>query len=250
MSVGAGYYKIPKSKYKEPKFFDINIKNCTITYKVVIKPFFNGNWTQARKMTFKNKMKKAIESTFNKNNYLIIPKRQKSNCCPCKKGFKPIVKISFTSKGLLSSNWKIYVKANPNKKNMPSYVSLMDNWGHFDEDDVTPYHHADGVIIKRDANGKIISVTKYYQISVVHEFGDFLGLRHPGDKSLHGNDNSDEAYRYRGKEKRFGGVFTLDNDVDGRKDLMGVGSELRPFYFDKWKNKLNSKYGDCNYEIK
>ena len=40
------------------------------------------------------------------------------------------------------------------------------------------------------------------------------------------------------------------NVVNGATDLMGLGMGLRPFYFNKWKEALNSKHNKCNYSIR
>ena len=50
------------------------------------------------------------------------------------------------------------------------------------------------------------------------------------------------------------GTDFLAREVDGSTDLMGAGMGLRAFYFDKWKNHLNSKYNNwfcgCDYQVK
>ena len=47
--------------------------------------------------------------------------------------------------------------------------------------------------------------------------------------------NSPKEYLYEGKD-------IAGNEVNGRTDLMGEGKNLRPFYFNKWKDNLNAKH--------
>ena len=54
--------------------------------------------------------------------------------------------------------------------------------------------------------------------TAAHEFGHFLGLDHPGGR---GND--------------------LANYLADRTALMGMGSEFRPFYFEKWKEYIDQE---------
>ncbi|MFN4943990.1 MAG: hypothetical protein ACK40T_04610, partial [Akkermansiaceae bacterium] len=76
------------------------------------------------------------------------------------------------------------------------------------------------------------------QVPAVHEFGHALGLQHPGNNI----DGVLDEYGYVGKDEN-------GNDVDGSVDLMGSGSGLRPFYFNKWKEKINKEY-PCDYQLK
>ena len=35
----------------------------------------------------------------------------------------------------------------------------------------------------------------------------------------------------------------------GADDLMGIGTHMRPFYFDKWKNEIKREFPDCDWKI-
>ncbi|WZV04042.1 hypothetical protein AAEX28_15475 [Lentisphaerota bacterium WC36G] len=225
MTLGPGttWKDTPKPRIR----FDIDKQNCVITYKVLVQLLFKGKWTEARKIAFRNKLKIAIESTFNSTNFKIKPKNKKDkdgNCCPCPNGFSPKVKISFVPDGQWSTDedWEADVHANPTKKPMQS--SNLGKWADLDEDDLRP-------------QPKPSSAPGVTQLPAVHEFGHFIGLDHPG-VGVAGDE-----YKHKGKDRN-------GNDVDGGHDLMGGGNQVRPFYFDKWKNKLNSKNSGCSYETK
>ncbi|MFB3892958.1 MAG: hypothetical protein ACE15C_13145, partial [Phycisphaerae bacterium] len=108
----------------------------------------------------------------------------------------------------------------------PPKITLVQGLGGINEGGATYYEKEPGV----------------FQQPVVHEFGHVIGIGHPGAGIL-----GADAYKHKGKD--FWG-----RDVDGMVDLMGVGMGLRPFYFDKWKDHLNSKYSNwfcgCDYETK
>ena len=81
--------------------------------------------------------------------------------------------------------------------------------GEWDEDDVNPATRVDA------ATG-----TRYTQIPAVHEFGHLLGLPHPGVAGTPTEYTADAAA------------------------LMGIGSAMRPPYYQKWVSYLDTRYPD------
>jgi hypothetical protein len=106
------------------------------------------------------------------------------------------------------ADWKVYAKANSTNDWIRSYANGW--YGMLDEIDVTW------------RNGQVAA----------HEFGHSIGLNHPGSWVW------GDEYRHTGRD--FWG-----RDVDGGRDLMGEGTDLRPFYFDHWVNEINANEESC-----
>jgi len=126
------------------------------------------------------------------------------------------------------------MKANPN--NGPSISSNAGSWGYLDEGDVIPVQKTGGAV------GNL-------QIPAAHEFGHFLGLNHPG-AGLEGGWFSDSQLSPGATQYTHIGEDAAGNDVNGTTDLMGAGNDLRPFYYQKWADRLEKDYHDCEYEPK
>lgn len=200
---------------------------CTITAIVSVKINWIGTWTPQRKDHFQEEMRNQIENTFNAGTYSIKPNNTEykdwlgqKKTCPCPNGFDPRVGIVFLDSG----EWKVNVTANPTV----TYRFLQSSTNVLDEADIT------------SLDKKGTTTPNVVQIPVVHEFGHFMDLEHPGE----GVKGVDEFLN--NTTDRHG------RKVDGMVDLMGVGMGLRKFYYEKWETELNSHYTHwfcgCDYE--
>jgi RHS repeat-associated protein len=189
-------------------------------------------WTVERETSFRNGLRNSIESIFNSNSYQIKPKAatcciplvgsagtgapgvvygMRTVSCPCPNGFSPRVNVSFVEGW---ADWTVYATANSEGVFIRSSVSRFRWYGYLDEADVEGVGH-----------------------TAAHEFGHSIWLDHPG--SWLGDEYYHSGEDYWGRE------------VDGYIDLMGAGTGLRPFYFDKWVTEINSREeGCCRYAIR
>jgi hypothetical protein len=251
----------PSSEIKRAlhcKRFDTNEADCTATMGYLVQLIFQDHekdtWDStsttkglARKATFRSKFKQSIEDTFNGGAFLIKPdvasfqsgrvvKEEKP--CPCaEQGFEPKVHIDLVKDGEWSTkeDWEVDVEANPSAQVLESSSST--SYGTVNEADVTP--------VPKKSSGPGVA-----QTTVVHEFGHFIGLDHPGE-GLEGGVFSKSQLSPGANEYGHTGKDAQGRDVTGPSDLMGSGMGLRPFYFDNWRNELNDKYGDgCGWKIK
>ena len=221
-------------------------ETCYVEATFVIQIIWKGNWTAADKAMFKNGLKQETENAFNGTTFRIRPRnatyiagyvldlisgtaRGYEGCCPCRDdGFQPRIKIGFVPDGTwsITEDWEIEVQHQPRKS---TSTTSPPRWGWLDEQDVNPTP-------KEGADPGVAP-----QVPGVHEFGHGgLGLDHPGeDVPLAPGENE---YTHRGLDKQ-------GRPVNGRRDLMGVGSEMQPFYFDLWEERLNSMYSGCDFEV-
>ncbi len=132
-------------------------------------------------------------------------------------GAKGRENVTPAGKWTTSEDWEVKVKANPTGRFMVS--SNRGSHGNLDEADNTP--------IAKDG-----SAPGYKNPPTIHEFGHFLGLDHPGKGKVGMLWWKGNEYTYVGEDKH-------GNAVNGPEDLMGAGSEMRPFYFEKWADWLN-----------
>ena len=151
-------------------------------------------------------------------------------CCPCENGFKMTLDINLVPNGQksVSEDWEVDVRAYTGPVNNSPVSSSnvgfgLLSGGTLDEADITPV-------------SKPGSQAGNFQIPASHEFGHALGLSHPGD-----GISGAHPYTHVGQDQ-------YGNNVDGTADLMGAGNDLRPFYFNKWKEKINDRH-PCKYEI-
>ena len=100
--------------------------------------------------------------------------------------------------------------------------------------------------------------------TINHELGHAMGLHHPGRGISKPNVPEEVRKKYPPYSFDKVGANELSEyahtgkDLKGRDvhydDLMGLGENLRPFYYDAWKNYMNDAYDtdncQCKYEIK
>jgi len=222
--------------------------NCTLTMTYEVQILWKGNgWNLARKTGFQRQMEAAIENTFNNTRFKLYPTKEvyakrryggpsvatthveTINCCPCRdSGVSLRLDITFVPDGQwsLSEDWEVNVVPNPGRQFIGSSSrGSPPVWGYLDEDDTR-------------AGPKPGGAPGTTQVPGVHEFGHAIGLEHPGE-GIPGAD----PYTHQGVDQH-------GRPVDGRRDLMGSASGMRPFYFDKWKEYMNSKYPCCDYEVR
>lgn len=224
----------------------VNANTCSVTLNVKAQLKFvsykGTDWTPTRISAFMNSFEKVIEDAFNNANFMLVPRQRYymgfmsmifglNYCCPCyPDGFKPKLNLEMVTPGdtTISEDWEVEVKAYtgapwtaPIPRSNVGFGFISGGW--LSEADVVPVQ-------------KVAGAPGTTQVNAVHEFGHALGLNHPGN----GIDGVD-PYAHKGKDKD-------GNNVDGGNDLMGGGSTLRGFYFDKWRDKLNDTY-PCNYSI-
>jgi hypothetical protein len=164
-------------------------------------------WSEARRASYKNKYERGVENDWNNHSYKIvcIPKRNKK--------YTPVLDIVIVD-SQRDADLIIYVIANKKGKPLRSMSDLGGGKAYLDEDDVVANKNG-----HRPAS---------------HEFGHSIGWEHPGYGVDHIIPGSPKEYRYKGQDKN-------GRDVNGEKDLMGVGGEIRGFYLEAWKNYVESQ---------
>lgn len=228
--------------------FEKDSSNCTITANHEVGTFFvysdrtGEGWTVERQTRFKDALKRQIEATFNANTYRIAPRASNQTMnwfeenilsnimdysCHCTAGFHPLLNVNVTNRGVTSSyeGWHTTVIANQSgtfhRSSAAAGEDREESFGNLDEADIN-------------------ATPLTGQVPVVHEFGHYLGLMHPG--YLKSGVTQSQEYTYSGNDRN-------RRPVDGRVDLMGESMGLRPFYFNGWKDNLNSSYPGCDYNI-
>lgn len=226
----------------------IGLDSCILTYKVKIQVRFKDEtkrWMPDSERDYMSGLKTSIEDTFNNNSYKFVPEVHNEDQCPCCNGFTPKVELEVVKEpSRFSGDYDWFIKAHADEAgNRRASSTVGFNNGLF--------MGGRGVLYGDSHLNDISQIVQYNdgrreairggRIPAAHEFGHGLGLNHPG-KGINGNKpNSLPEYTYQGKDIN-------GNEVDGEKDLMGMGSGLRPFYFEKWKQYLNRNYQKCNYK--
>jgi hypothetical protein len=227
------------------KTFETDEANCTATRKYLVQLLFqdrgDDKWDAKRRGAFRNDFERSIEDTFNANPYRIKPDvktfvdsgwfSDETKACPCAdRGFRPKLQIDLVKDAVWSTaeDWEVDVEANKAGDSMRSASN-------------TSYADTNEEGVRAEPNH--IAPTGVKQVAVVHEFGHFMGLDHPGAGQPGVAADEDPEYAYTGTDVE-------GHAVDGPTDLMGAGSNLRPFYFEGWREELEDKYGDgCGWTV-
>jgi hypothetical protein len=225
--------------------WDVDESECTATLNWELGCFFQYNadlregWTPEREVAFMENAKPAVENEFNSSAFRLVPRAPQYSGgwfrqlvsptglmdatipCPCAQGIVPRVNLGVRAAGPTASvDWHSFVYANTSGQNQQSGAAASSEvFGHLDEADV--HMRTDGVA----------------QVPIAHEFAHSIGLDHPG-AGIAGADEYSHA-----------GLDSESRPVDGTVDLMGGGMGLRPFYFDRWKDHLNTTYDGCDFQV-
>lgn len=228
--------------------WNLDKDSCILTYRVKVQVRFKNEtkrWMADNERDYMSGMKTSIENVFNNNSYKLAPEVQSEDQCPCCNGFTPKVELVVIKEpSRFSGDYDWFIKAyadDAGNRRASSTVGFnnglfMGGRGVFYGDT-----YLNDISLRIQHKDGHIEAIRGGRVPAAHEFGHGLGLNHPG-KGINGNKpNSPPEYTYQGEDIN-------GNEVDGEKDLMGIGSGLRPFYFDKWKQYLNQNYQNCNYK--
>lgn len=228
--------------------WNLDKDSCILTYRVKVQVRFKNEtkrWMADNERDYMSGMKTSIENVFNNNSYKLAPEVQNEEQCPCCNGFTPKVELEIVKEpSRFSGDYDWFIKAyadDAGTRRASSTVGFnnglfMGGRGVFYGDT-----YLNDISLRIQHKDGHIEAIRGGRVPAAHEFGHGLGLNHPGT-GINGNKpNSPPEYTYQGEDIN-------GNEVDGEKDLMGIGSGLRPFYFDKWKQYLNQNYQNCNYK--
>lgn len=239
------------------KRFVFNTSKCTLTLELEFEidyedeinfgygdenkrhDYISGKWNnEQEKRDYENATKDAIMDYWNNHPYIIKPNKE---CCPCfKTGIKPQLKLLLDQ--YFNADIKIYVvKENTEHDKLDGKV-------------VREYNTSSGMRLRSNTSARTIN----------HEFGHAMGLSHPGKGLKKVNIPKEVKKRHaKGTFDKIGPnelseYYHTGKDINGNEvhytDLMGAGKNKRPFYYDKWKEFLNSylRKGKnmCVYTIK
>ena len=199
-------------------------KNCTytLTFRVVIIVRAENLAKDKEKYDRLSPIyKKRVEAVFNGNNFKIKPtikSKKLSECCP--EGVKPLLNIEpvFTVSRGDKYDFILDVSNTP-KGDQRAGTDVREN-----------------IIPRMFVWDSDFSSNRP---TFAHEFGHALGLNHPGHGIVDPTTNkpivpnSPEEYAYTGKD--------IHNRDVAKDDLMGVGSNLREFYFEQWERELSNE---------
>ena len=192
-------------------------------------------WDQKSKDEAQDHIKKAIENNWN-NSFKL---ETKNKCCPCfEKGIILSVNLTFGRYYFPDVNFRV-VRHNSKKEFIDGSKRRAYNssWT--------------GVNITEFEDDRTIN----------HEFGHAMGYNHPGFKiDYEKRTVPDEAKAlFPGRdfnEKKpncLSEYCHTGKDNHGRDvsytDLMGVGNNMKEFYYSIWKDFMDDSYDDCSYSI-
>ena len=181
-------------------------------------PYTGTEWTEARKIKYKSNFLNLINQKWNAGYKAQLVDNQGKPCCQCANDCKNGIEFTLEA---VEDTWYTCTEI---RVTAPSYAAEPDPGHPFSE-----YRSHGGSGHIQMAEG-----TEDDSRVVNHEVGHNFNLDHPGRDRLGTTENETSEYEYKGKDKK-------GNDVDGTIDLMGLGNELRGFYFNMWVNYLNNK---------
>ena len=258
------------------KSFSFDEKNCTLTmyYKLEINyDDSQGAWNATDKATFALKLESQIENRFNSNTFKLRPKNKTGKCshlnnpptasggygyvpriswcpcpCPCPNGISVKLNIGITA------DWEdADVEAGRSQApegsmlpTAPAGTTKVDDIG----GDNMYLSYSDAVKGSFTPIGPGPKPGAILQDTAAHEFGHLLSLRHPGagQEEYHTPEMPD-VMTLKHPQYFHEGTDIYGNNV-GARDLMGVGNGLRGFYFNQWRDYMNSgEPKGCDYEI-
>ena len=192
-------------------------------------PGKQGNWNAKQQKDFRDEFKKQVEGVWNNSPFVLVSKTGK-------KQYSPQIEITF-------------VQQFTNKEHIFSLEVSMDP-----VDSATAVAYVRGKVMYASAANALIPY-KYNFIPnenakpivvqcplLAHEFGHLIGVGHPGEFGSNPEDlitvYSKDIPSFEGKEEKGpNSPAAYEADVFS---LMGRGSELRWWMFQKWTDNLNN----------
>jgi RHS repeat-associated protein len=186
--------------------------------------------TDEYRSSIESSIRNLTESAFNEGTFSIFPQNAG---CPCSTGWTPTIRITFDC---ARPGVNVNFSDDPNRQsfvNTDDGINARLDVGDFEWQNDFTHPLASSPNLNHLIHTKFIGKI-YRQLTVPHEVGHMIGLRHPGSPFLDTYDGNGSPADLRDFD------YWLD-----APSLMGVGMEIRSSYFGSWAQALENQGWRC-----